>query len=784
MIHSLEVHGIKKFSSPYHFRFQPGLNIIYGSNESGKTTIQEIIFHLLYTNVNTSEAENQKSWFNKNLAQARLVYETEEQQVFRLTKDFANKKSILESYGPNGWDCISDKKEQINRLLKGQWGLIDKKVFQNTFFIKQKHLSNLEKIESLKLKEFLVNMTLGEDNYTVSQAEKCLQEQLEEINGGTRCAQKGLLKQIEKKICAWQAEEKKVERYLQEEEQNRNRLEALRRLKEEKEKQLTKLNELLEAHSSEKLAGWLKEVEKWEQKIKSMEKEIEEEAETIGSVDLDLLRNWQIVLQNESKQQVQLEKELEQEKEKGNKVIRELNLINQGLDDFIASFGEKSLEEIEKIDQIVEEENQKLQKIKAQEKKLRNRIKLQKFFTTLAMIGAFCFFPWKWWAVGIAVLIGSCWPALERRREVREQIQERQAFIYELQWRKNNILDTFFSSSKEELAQQIKRYQKQEQEICLRMKELEFQKEKINKLEQQMAVSQQKTQEIGVILGELYKKTGAQSLTQLIAARKAHKRKIGEKRDWENRLRGKLGKEDLDLGRRQYNSMLVPLQLLPEELANKVKEKENCEEEIKRLDSQISLCLSQEAVWGKQDLPSLNQIKGEIKYWQMEQQRLQEKAAALEAAREVLAEAVNEIQAQAYPQLEKAMKDIFINITNYNYDTIKVGEDFSLSVYVRDLAASVDPSLLSLGTLEQLHFALRIALGRVISQGKKLPFFLDDVLVNFDGTRRMKAMQVLAKLAKEQQIFLFTHDWQDVLPGYGNLLELPPFRVERHLEVS
>ena len=53
----------------------------------------------------------------------------------------------------------------------------------------------------------------------------------------------------------------------------------------------------------------------------------------------------------------------------------------------------------------------------------------------------------------------------------------------------------------------------------------------------------------------------------------------------------------------------------------------------------------------------------------------------------------------------------------------------------------------------------------------------DDVLVNFDTLRRMKTIQLLAKLAGEQQIFLFTHDLQDAKPVYGHILDLTPNRL-------
>ena len=795
LIHSLEVHGIKKFSSLYHFKFQPGLNIIYGPNESGKTTIQEIIFHLLYTNVNTSEAENQRSWLNKKLSQARLTYETNDQKTFRLTKDFLNKKAALEYYGSEGWTDLTDKKEQVNRLVKEHWGLMDKKIFNNTFFIKQKHLVGLDRPESLKLKDLLTHTILETDNSSFIEAEKALREQLEKIKGGVRSSSKGQIKQIEKKLSFLLGEQKKLEKYLQEEEQ----LDKLNTFLEQyKEKELI-LQQLTEQEKKlADLSGMIKELEAWERKIEILDKSIVSQAQTIGEIDLSSLQNWQINLNLEKKQQLLLQNELAVEREKTARIAKELERINQGVDDYIASLGEQSLQEIEKIEKLLTVEEQDLKQIKSAEKVLNNRVKLQKFASIVMLVTAFCLCPWKWWTGGVTILLSFYWFTVNRRRKFSALVQEREEFLQELQWRKGNILDTFFCQKREELEQQVQRYKRQEQETCLKMKELEFQREKIDRLEQQMNNSLEEIEKIELELAELYERTGTKSLTQLIMARKDYEKKLGEKRDWENKLWGKLGGENIETWRKPHKevlqereSLLSKLEgynLLPplpeEELASKLKEKENRQEALNKLLKQINLCQSQKLIWHKQEFPSLNQLTGEISYWKRELQHLEEKAAALEVAVEVLQEAMVKIENQIYPQLEKAIREIFLAITNHHYDSIKVRENLDLTVYVRELSSAVDPALLSLGTLDQLYFALRIALGKVISQGKYLPFFLDDVLVNFDGTRRMKAMQVLAKMAKDQQIFLFTHDLQDVLSSYGTVIELLPFRLERRLEVS
>ena len=64
---------------------------------------------------------------------------------------------------------------------------------------------------------------------------------------------------------------------------------------------------------------------------------------------------------------------------------------------------------------------------------------------------------------------------------------------------------------------------------------------------------------------------------------------------------------------------------------------------------------------------------------------------------------------------------------------------------------------LSLGTCQQLYLALRVAmLQHASSVGCAIPVLADDILVNFDAVRRRAAADVLAELARSRQVIVFT----------------------------
>ena len=77
---------------------------------------------------------------------------------------------------------------------------------------------------------------------------------------------------------------------------------------------------------------------------------------------------------------------------------------------------------------------------------------------------------------------------------------------------------------------------------------------------------------------------------------------------------------------------------------------------------------------------------------------------------------------------------------------------------VQDAAHNTrDPRHLSLGTCQQLYLALRIALLMCAENvGASIPILADDILVHFDDDRRVGAAAALAELAQCRQVILFT----------------------------
>lgn len=63
---------------------------------------------------------------------------------------------------------------------------------------------------------------------------------------------------------------------------------------------------------------------------------------------------------------------------------------------------------------------------------------------------------------------------------------------------------------------------------------------------------------------------------------------------------------------------------------------------------------------------------------------------------------------------------------------------------------------LSKGTIDQLYVALRLAISKVMSDKFVVPLMIDDAFIHFDGERTLLAIKLLEKIAKEQQVILYT----------------------------
>ncbi len=144
-----------------------------------------------------------------------------------------------------------------------------------------------------------------------------------------------------------------------------------------------------------------------------------------------------------------------------------------------------------------------------------------------------------------------------------------------------------------------------------------------------------------------------------------------------------------------------------------------------------------------------------------QQVRTRQDESALDYARLLLAKRMLEAaiaawESKSQPEVYRKASSLLKEMTEGRWVKVAMTPEGKLQVI--DAVKNVrDPLHLSLGTCQQLYLSLRIALLLTADNvGRAIPILADDILVNFDADRRRGAARALAELAKSRQVILFT----------------------------
>ncbi len=129
---------------------------------------------------------------------------------------------------------------------------------------------------------------------------------------------------------------------------------------------------------------------------------------------------------------------------------------------------------------------------------------------------------------------------------------------------------------------------------------------------------------------------------------------------------------------------------------------------------------------------------------------------AADIARAVLEESFYELRRGYGSELEKATHSIFAQLTDGNYKSVNVTDTLDLSVEKSDVFGTRELDYLSLGTTHQAYLSLRLAITTLIAGDSPLPIFLDDSLSQYDDKRAEKALAFLIEFCANGQGILFT----------------------------
>ncbi|OHB24786.1 MAG: hypothetical protein A2X84_02050 [Desulfuromonadaceae bacterium GWC2_58_13] len=154
----------------------------------------------------------------------------------------------------------------------------------------------------------------------------------------------------------------------------------------------------------------------------------------------------------------------------------------------------------------------------------------------------------------------------------------------------------------------------------------------------------------------------------------------------------------------------------------------------------------------------LQQIEEEGERLKLREMALLRRRDALIAAYELLSGSVEEFRRTYLERFAGEIGAYLTSATCGRYARVRLDEDFSLSLPGKGEGIWQEVGSFSRGTIDAVYLAVRLALTRHLSHGRRLPLFLDDPLVNFDADRQAETLIALESLSREHQIIFFTHN--------------------------
>ncbi len=195
---------------------------------------------------------------------------------------------------------------------------------------------------------------------------------------------------------------------------------------------------------------------------------------------------------------------------------------------------------------------------------------------------------------------------------------------------------------------------------------------------------------------------------------------------------------------------------------------EKCSCEADDLREEITKLTKEKGILlGEEPLP----IEDEISILLEEEIRLKRRYLVLQTTKELMLASYDELREKFIEELNQNVSTIFKTITKSSR-TVKVAECFSMNLEEENRIRPED--YLSKGSLDQLYFSLRLAMIDLIFQGETVPIFLDEPFASYDGYRLHTVLNYLIKRADKYQIFIFTCHEREmaILKDFGHIIRL------------
>lgn len=295
----LKVNGFGKLENK-EIEFGKKINVIYGENEAGKTTLLKCILSMLYgvsSNKNgkdISEKEQYKPWKNAEFS-GKMKYELDNGEKIEVFRDFSKRNpKITNEFSEDITNTFNIDKHMGNNFFYEQTK-IDKDMLLITGLVEQKESVLEDKEQNLLTQKIANILTSGEENISYKKAIEKLNKELVEKIGNDRTTGRPIniinekIEKLKENINKINDEEEKVSNLKQEKELVKKQIEKienelidLRKVKD------IKLQENVEKEKlgvkKELLKEYDEKLEKLNEQVKAKDKDVQKSLNIILSV--------------------------------------------------------------------------------------------------------------------------------------------------------------------------------------------------------------------------------------------------------------------------------------------------------------------------------------------------------------------------------------------------------------------------------------------------------------------------------------------------------------------
>ena len=159
-------------------------------------------------------------------------------------------------------------------------------------------------------------------------------------------------------------------------------------------------------------------------------------------------------------------------------------------------------------------------------------------------------------------------------------------------------------------------------------------------------------------------------------------------------------------------------------------------------------------------LEKMVNLQEELKYLEERRKDLLEKNDCIELAKECLQAAYIKMRNNVTPKLTQNLSNQMKQISNGKYDNIHINAENKI-VIENNNGEYIPVERLSIGTIDQIYLALRLAMINELSE-ERLPILLDESFAYYDDERMENILRFLAKEAFENQVVIFTCSKREV----------------------